>query len=185
MSHGISPVFHVANVERPFADAWYTDAASGPEEPGERSDLVLSSVFLWTGVALALADLTIHGVLHRHPDLRLGIMELSAPWLPLFLMYLDGGIEFTTRLNGRAPFEFATRPSEYVRSHVRIAGFSYERPDRLARRVGDLFMACSDWPHTEGSAHPLEDYRRLGGESTTPAAAPGLFGANLAWLLRR
>jgi hypothetical protein len=190
VAHGISPVFHVANVERPFADAWYTDAH--PDEPGatdatqaERTDLVLSSVFLWTGVALGLADLTINGVLHRHPDLRLGIMELSAPWLPMFLMYLDGGIEFTTRLNGRARFAYAMKPSEYVRSHVRIAGFSYERPDRLVRRVGDLFMACSDWPHTEGSAHPLEDYRKLGGEDCTPAAAPGLFGDNLAWLLRR
>ena len=185
VSHGISPVFHVANVERPFADAWYTDAHTPIESPESRTDLVLGSVFLWTGVALGLADLTINGVLHRHPDLRLGIMELSAPWFPMFLMYLDGGIDFTTRLNGRPRFDYAMKPSEYVRSHVRIAGFSYERPDRLARRVGDLFMACSDWPHTEGSAHPLEDYRKLGGEAATPAAAPGLFGANLAWLLRR
>jgi hypothetical protein len=183
--HGISPVFHVANVERPFADAWYTDATAGAEHVEERTDLVLNSVFLWTGVALALADLTINGVLHRHPDLRLGIMELSAPWLPMFLMYLDGGIEFTSKLNGRARFDYAMKPSEYVRRHVRVAGFSYERPDRLARRAGDLFMACSDWPHTEGSAHPLEDYRKLGGDDCTPAAAPGLFGDNLAWLLRR
>ncbi len=181
VSHGISPVFHVANVERPFADAWYTDAG----DPEDRDDLVLSSVFLWTGAALGLADLTINGVLHRHPDLRIGIMELSAAWLPMFLMYLDGGIEFTSKLNGRARFDYAMKPSEYVRSHVRIAAFSYERPERLARRVGDLFMACSDWPHTEGSARPLEDYRKLGGEANTPAAAPGLFGENLAWLLRR
>ena len=182
VSYGISPVFHVANVERPFADAWYTDSSSDREN---REDLVLTSVFIWTGAALALADLTINGVLHRHPDLRIGIMELSAPWFPLFLMYLDGGVRFTSKLNGRPPFEFSMQPSEYVRRHVRIAGFSYERPDKLARQVGDLFMACSDWPHTEGSDTPLQDYHQAGCDPATPETAPNFFGGNLAWLLRR
>jgi len=182
VSHGVTPVFHVANVERPFADAWYTDAGGDQEN---REDLVLTSVFLWTGAALGLADLTINGVLHRHPDLRIGIMELSAPWLPLFLMYLDGGVRFTSQLSGRARFDYAMSPSEYVRSHVRVAAFSYEQPLQLARQTGDLFMACSDWPHTEGSDRPLEDYRKVAGEDATPGAAPALFGGNLAWLLRQ
>jgi hypothetical protein len=183
VEHGITPVFHVANVDRPFDEAWYTDSNEADNE--DRSDLVLSSVFLWTGVALGLADLTINGVLHRHPELRLGIMELSAPWVPLFLMYLDGGIRFTSKLNGRQPFDYDRKPSQYIRDHVRIAGFSYERPDQLARQAGDLFMACSDWPHSEGTNTPLEDYRRSGGDGCTPQSLPGLFGDNLAWLLRR
>ena len=182
VAHGITPVFHVANVERPFSDAWYTDSGDDREN---QEDLVLTSVFLWTGAALGLADLTINGVFHRHPDLRLGIMELSAPWLPLFLMYLDGGVRFTSKLNGRAPFDYAMEPSEYIKRHLRIAAFSYERPDRLASQVGDLFMACSDWPHSEGTKTPVEDYRATGGDAATPEAAPGLFGGNLAWLLRR
>jgi len=182
VSHGVTPVFHVANVERPFADAWYTDDS---EDRENRDDLVLTSVFLWTGAALGLADLTINGVLHRHPDLRIGIMELSAAWLPLFLMYLDGGVRFTSKLNGRAPFDYSMEPSEYVKAHVRVAAFSYERADLLSRRVGDLFMACSDFPHTEGSDTPLEDYRSAGGDKATPEAAPEFFGGNLGWLLRR
>jgi len=48
--HGITPVFHVANVTRPFGEAWY---ASDPEP----SNPALASVFLWTSPALALADL--------------------------------------------------------------------------------------------------------------------------------
>jgi hypothetical protein len=182
--HGVSPVFHVANVERPFADAWYTDDRHGDGE--ERSDLVLTSVFLWTGAALALADLTINGVLHRHPDLRVGVMELSAIWVPLFLQFLDGGVAFTSRLNGRAPFAYSMHPSDYVRSHVRIAGFSYERPDFLSRQAGDLFMACSDWPHSEGTARAVDDYRGiLDDRQKDPTAAAGLLASNLAWLMRR
>jgi hypothetical protein len=180
VEHGVTPVFHVANVERPFADAWYTDA--GPDDE-TRDDLVLTSVFLWTGAALALADLTINGVFHRHPDLRIGVMELSAIWLPLFLRFLDGGVDFTTRLNGRAPFPLDRKPSDYVERHVRVAAFSYERADLLARQSADVFMACSDWPHSEGTAHALADYRRAA-DALTPDAAPALFERNLAWLLR-
>ena len=182
VEHGVSPVFHVSNVERPFGDAWYTDDGHDDES---QSDLVLTSVFLWTGAALALADLTINGVFHRHPDLRIGVMELSAIWVPLFLQFLDGGVSFTSRLNGRRPFEYSMYPSEYVRTHVRVAGFSYERPDFLSRQAGDLFMACSDWPHSEGTARAVDDYAAFlfkdGAEKTEAA---GLLAGNLGWLLR-
>lgn len=183
VEHGVTPVFHVANVERPFADAWYTDAID-PLNQEERQDIILTSVFLWTGAALALADLTLNGVFQRHPDLRIGIMELSAPWVPLFLMYLDGGVHFTTRLTGtQLPLDGA--PSDAIRSHVRIAAFSYERPDMLAQRSGDLFMGCSDWPHSEGTATPLADYGAMDSKSGTKTLPDGLLSQNVSWLLRR
>ena len=48
-------------------------------------------------------------------------------------------------------------------------------------RSGDLFMACSDYPHTEGTATPLADYEGVG---ALPEASPGFFGDNVAFLLR-
>jgi hypothetical protein len=171
--HGVTPVFHVANVRRPFDDAWYiTDP--------ELTNPVLSSVFLWTGAALGLADLVLNGAFVRHPELRVGVMELSAIWLPLFCQYLDGGYEFHRRQNGRPIVDLELRPSEYIRRHVRISAFSYERPERLTRRAGDLFMCCSDYPHAEGTAVPLEEYRKAGSD---PSGGGGLFGGNLRWLL--
>jgi predicted TIM-barrel fold metal-dependent hydrolase len=175
--YGVTPVFHVANVARPFGDAWY-------ETDPEMTNPVLSSVFLWTGAALGLADLVLNGVFDRVPELRLGVMELSAIWVPLFCLYLDGGYDFHRRQNGRPIVELDRRPSEILRDHVRIAAFSYERPDRLTRRSGDLFMACSDYPHAEGTATPMEDYAALGGDAGDPRRAHGLYGGNLRWLLR-
>lgn len=171
--HGIAPVFHVADQPRVFADAWYTD-------DGTAFVNVIESVFLWTPPALALADLIVNGVLDRHPGLRIGVVELSAHWVPQFLMMLDGGWDFTRRLNGSVPAELSMRPSDYVRRHVRVSAFAYELPGRLARHAGDLFMCCSDYPHSEGTATPLADYARNGDE---PASAPALFGANAAFLL--
>ena len=67
---------------------------------------------------------------------------------------------------------------------VRVAAFAYEGPDRLIRRAGDVFMCCSDYPHSEGTADPLGDYRRMSPAAAEPAQAPGLFGDNAAWLFR-
>jgi predicted TIM-barrel fold metal-dependent hydrolase len=175
VDHGITPVFHVADQPHTFDDAWY-----GAEEDTAIS--VLRSVFLWTPVALAVSNMILSGVLERHPDLRLGIMELSAPWVPLHLMYLDGGLRFTARFEGEDPTRLPLAPSEYFRRQVRVAAFSYERPDKLAKQAGDLFMACSDYPHSEGTATPMEDYESTG--QLTPEGAPSLFGGNVGFLLR-
>jgi hypothetical protein len=142
-------------------------------------------VFLWVPAALAISDLVVNGVLERRPELRLGVIELSAVWLPMFLMYLDGGVRFVTRLHGKPVADLALAPSEYVRRQVRVAAFSYERPERLIERVGDLFMCCSDYPHSEGTAQPLDDYRALADTTSDPARAPGLYHDNAAWLLGR
>jgi predicted TIM-barrel fold metal-dependent hydrolase len=175
VEHGVRPLFHVADQRRPFADAWYTD-------PADAFVSTLDSVFLWTAAALACTDLILNGTLERHPDLRIGIVELSAVWVPMFLMMLDGGSDFTARLNGRPLAELPMRPSEYFRRQVRVSSFSYELPSRLIRQTGDLYMCCSDYPHSEGTATPLADYARsaipLG-----PDEAPGLFRDNVSMLL--
>ena len=51
----------------------------------------LESVFIYVAAALACTDLIVNGVLERFPDLRIGIVELSAMWVPMYLMMLDGG----------------------------------------------------------------------------------------------
>lgn len=174
VDHGITPVFHVAEQTRPFDDAWYGEQGLARLSP-------LASIFIWTGVALALTDLIINGVLERHPDLRLGVMELSAVWVPLQLMMMDGGMSFASAFNGDEP-PLSLRPSEYFRRQVRVAAFSYEAPSRLEEQAGDIFMACSDYPHTEGTDTALADYAAGG---VTPESQPGLFSENINFLLRR
>jgi predicted TIM-barrel fold metal-dependent hydrolase len=176
VAHGVTPVFHVSDFPRPFDDAWV-------EDDPDQGNPVLSSVFLGTAPALALADLAIHGVFERHPDLRLGVIELSAVWVPLFLLTLDGGFDFHARFNGAPLTPLPLRPSEYIRRQVRIAAFAYEAPDRLLARAGDLFMFCSDYPHTEGTDDVFGDYRRMSPRAADAAMAPGLFGENARWLL--
>ncbi|MFI5365075.1 MAG: amidohydrolase family protein [Candidatus Binatia bacterium] len=177
---GISPVFHVAEQPRPFADAWYTD---------EQAALVpaVGAVFLYVAAALACTDLILNGTLECFPDLRIGIVELSALWVPLYLMMLDGASAFTRQINGGdAPAKLPLQPSEYFRRQVRVSSFAYESPAMIVQQLGgtDLLMCCSDYPHSEGTATPIIDYA-AGGLEAHAGAAPGLFSDNIAFLLRK
>ena len=172
VDHGVTPVFHVADQPRVFDDCWYTDPASFVP--------VIESTFLWVPPALAVTDLILNGVFDRHPALHIGIVELSAIWVPQFLLMLDGAFDFTKRLNGRPSVPLQRRPSDYFGEHVRVASFSYEDPLRLTRLSSDVYMACSDFPHSEGTATPLADYARAGCD---PGSSPALFRDNAAFLL--
>ncbi|ORV15371.1 amidohydrolase family protein [Mycobacterium celatum] len=175
VDHAVTPVFHVADQARVFDDCWY---------PDDGDDLVpaTEAVFLWVPPALALTDLILHGVLDRHPALRFGVVELSSAWVPQFLLMLDGAADFTARLNGKPVAPLSRRPSEYFLDQVRVSSFSYEDPKALTKNSGDVFMFCSDYPHSEGTATPLDDYRRMGCQEHQ---MPGLFHTNVDWLLHR
>jgi predicted TIM-barrel fold metal-dependent hydrolase len=174
VEYGVTPVFHVANQTRPFDEAWYGEDLEGGITP-------MSVVFIWTGAALALTDLILNGVLERHPNLRIGIMELSARWVPQHLQMMDGGYRHTARFNGEST-ELRLMPSEYFLRQVRVAAFSYELPQRLIAGAGDIFMACSDYPHTEGTMTAMEDYAAAG--LNPDDASAGFFGGNASFLLR-
>jgi hypothetical protein len=168
-------VFHVADQPRVFGDAWYTDS-------DDAFVPTIEAVFLWAPPALALTDLIVNGTLDRHPELRLGVVELTASWVPSYLMMLDGGTDFIAKLNGRTVCELELRPSEYFRRQVRVAAFAQENPARLRASSDDIFMCCSDYPHSEGSATPVDDYRQI---ETTPDSEPALFNDNVSFLLHR
>ena len=174
VEHGVTPVFHVADQPRLFADCWYPDE-------NEFGVPAIESAFIWVPPAVTLTDLILHGVFDRHPRLRVGIVELSSIWVPQFLLMLDGSVDFTSRLNG-TDVQLAKRPSDYLLEHVRVSSFSYEDPARLTRKTGDVFMCCSDYPHSEGTASPLPDYDRAGCD---PDDMRGLFSDNIQLLLSR
>jgi predicted TIM-barrel fold metal-dependent hydrolase len=150
--HSITPVFHVASQPRAFADAWYTDE-------DEAFVPAIEAIFIYTAAALGCTDLILNGVLERFPDLRLGIVELSAIWVPQFLMMLDGGWAFTRQISGIDPRKLPLTPSDYFRRQVRVSSFAYESPSRITKQLGglDLLMCCSDYPHSEGTSTPRVD----------------------------
>jgi hypothetical protein len=90
-------------------------------------------------------------------------------------------MRFVNRLHGGPRTALSTPGSEVFERHVRVSSFAYELPERIIRQTGgsDLYMCCSDYPHSEGTATPVADYRG------TLDGHPGLRGANAAFLLGR
>lgn len=174
---GVSPVFHVGNFKGALDPAWY---ASDPDP----ADRLLDSVFLYVAPAVALADLILNGTLERFPDLRIGVVELTAAWVPHFLLMLDGSSDFYALRHGRTLSPLSQRPSDYFTRQVRVGALSYEDPAGLVRAVGeDTFMFGSDWPHAEGIARPYDDYAAAVA-SLPEAARSKVMAGNISWLLR-
>jgi len=174
--HGIAPVFHVASFDSPLDPAWHW----GDPEPGDR---LLDSVFLWVAPAVALANMILHGTLERFPDLRLGVVELTAGWVPSFLLHIDGALDFYVARHGNPFHPLERRPSEYFLDQVRVAALTYEAPANLVDQVGpDTFMVGSDWPHAEGVADPAVDRARAV-RRLDEGPRDKVLGANAAWLL--
>jgi len=174
--HGVAPVFHVSEFESPLHPAW----RQGEPEEGER---LFDSIFLYLAPAVALADLILNGVLERFPSLRVGVVELTASWVPHFLLHIDGASDFFAQRHGEPYHQLSARPSEYFLRQVRVAALPYEMPYRLVPKVGDdTFMIGSDWPHAEGVADPVAAAER-GVRGLEGAARENILGANAAWLL--
>jgi predicted TIM-barrel fold metal-dependent hydrolase len=175
-AHGVAPVFHVSDFESPLDPAWRADES----EDGEQ---LFDSIFLWLAPAVALADLILHGVLERFPELRIGVVELTAGWVPSFLLHIDGASDFYAQRHGEPFRPLAERPSTYFQHQVRVAALPYEMPGRLVASVGEqTFMVGSDWPHAEGVADPLGAAEQAA-RGLEDGARAQLLGANAAWLL--
>ncbi|HVA09920.1 MAG TPA: amidohydrolase family protein [Acidimicrobiales bacterium] len=173
---GVAPVFHVSGFESPIHPAWHV---------GETDDggLLLDSIFLWLAPAIALANLILCGTLERFPSLRIGVVELTAGWVPSFLLHIDGATDFFAQRHGGPIHPLAERPSTYFLRQVRVAALPYELPNLLVPKVGEqTFMVGSDWPHAEGVADPRVSADRAA-QGLTQSAAEYLLGDNAAWLL--
>jgi predicted TIM-barrel fold metal-dependent hydrolase len=174
--YGVAPVFHVSGFESPIHPAWHV----GETEDG---GLMLDSIFLWLAPAIALANLILNGTLERFPDLRIGVVELTAGWVPTFLLHLDGATDFFAQRHGGPLHPLADRPSNYFLRQVRVAALPYEMPNLLVPKVGEhTFMVGSDWPHAEGVADPRAAADRAA-HGLEGGARTGLLGDNAAWLL--
>jgi predicted TIM-barrel fold metal-dependent hydrolase len=173
---GVAPVFHVSGFESPLHPAWHV---------GETDDggLLLDSIFLWLAPAVALTNLILTGTLARFPDLRIGVVELTAGWVPSFLLHIDGATDFFAERHGGPFLPMDERPSSYFLRQVRVAALPYEMPSRLVQSVGEnTFMVGSDWPHAEGVGDPMAAAERAA-SGLSDGARTKLLGSNAAWLL--
>ena len=129
--------------------------AEGGENLRVRDFMLLS-----VGPQQFLTALVFDGVFARFPQLRGGVIELGAGWVPEYLRSLDLSQKIFKRTDPSVE-ALPLKASEYIRRAVKFTPFPGEDVGRLIRDAGpDLFMFSSDYPHPEGTDDPIGRFER-------------------------
>jgi predicted TIM-barrel fold metal-dependent hydrolase len=119
----------------------------------------------WTRATMHLAaqnmtmTMITGGVFDRHPRLRFGVIELGAHWVgplaELLDLWADNSQGFSR--DGISAADLERRPSDYLRSNVRVTPFVFEPVDVYLDRydLADVLCFSTDYPHVEGGRDPL------------------------------
>lgn len=105
-----------------------------------------------------LSAMILGGVLERHPNLRVGVIEACAHWVGPLADCLDMWAgQFSKRLSKT----LSMKPSEYLNRNVRATPFSFEPVDMYLKRYPELanvYSFSTDFPHVEGGKEARDKF---------------------------
>ncbi|MBA2281832.1 MAG: amidohydrolase family protein [Acidimicrobiia bacterium] len=105
-----------------------------------------------------LATMIFDGVLERFPELRFGVIEQGAIWLPSWMKQMESAFDAFHRHEERLQ-KLSLRPSEYVRRQVRATPYPTEDVGWTIEQAGpEICLFSSDYPHVEGGRKPVERF---------------------------
>ncbi len=129
-----------------------------------------------------LATLILDGVLERFPNLKFGVIEQGAAWLPGWMRMLDSAAEAFAKNEERLK-KLSLKASEYVTRQVRATPYPHEPAGWIVRESSPAIpMFSSDYPHTEGGRNPLKRFE-ASMEGTTDAEKQAFYCDNFADLM--
>ncbi|GAA1845688.1 amidohydrolase family protein [Actinomadura bangladeshensis] len=146
---------------------------------------VVPGIFQGTAAQIGLVDLAVNGVFERNPDLTVVLAEVGASWLPTLLKRLDGLYSMAATVHGRELNPSLRKsPAEYIKKQAIITcSFPADTADpNVLALAPENFAFGGDYPHPEGLARPLTDYKAMV-EFIDPAMEDGFYGDNLARVL--
>lgn len=105
-----------------------------------------------------LATMILDGVLERFPELRVGVIEQGAAWVPGWMRSMDSAAH-AFRKNEERLARLSLEPSEYVRRQVRVTPYPHEPAGWIVEQTGpEVCLFSSDYPHTEGGRNPIKRF---------------------------
>jgi predicted TIM-barrel fold metal-dependent hydrolase len=128
-----------------------------------------------------MAALVLHNLFGRFPTLKVASIEHGSLWVSYLLKAMDkyrGMGRHGEWLGGPV----TDRPSRIFKEHVYVSPYHEENLLELVDLIGaDRVLFGSDYPHTEGLAHPLDYADRL--EGMDPVAVRQIMRDNTGELL--
>ena len=126
---------------------------------------------------LTLSNLVYGGVLERHPDLTVAVLECGGGWIGHWMDRLD---EFLESYEWALEGPLSLKPSEYFRRQCVISFDPGEHTAPLLHRFAgeDTFVWASDFPHSDAKYPGVVDELREYTEGMDETARAKLFGLN-------
>jgi predicted TIM-barrel fold metal-dependent hydrolase len=113
-----------------------------------------------------LATMIFDGVLERFPELRIGVIEQGAIWLPSWIKQMESAVEAFGRHEERLQ-KLSLSPREYVERQIRVTPYPTEDVGWITEQVGpDVCLFSTDYPHVEGGRRPYERFERSLGDAS-------------------
>jgi len=113
-----------------------------------------------------LATMIFDGVLDRFPELRIGVIEQGAIWVPSWMRQMESAFDAFVKHEERLR-ALSMRPSDFVRRQVRFTPYPTEDVGWIIEQAGDdVCMFSSDFPHVEGGRKPLERFEASLGDAS-------------------
>jgi predicted TIM-barrel fold metal-dependent hydrolase len=165
---GIPVVFHVGGTGDLIDPMYFINGLPVPPDfhGGDENFRSVDYMGIPGPPAQTLATLIFDGVLEAFPELRIGVIEQGAVWVPSWLRQMESAFEAFGRHEERLQ-SLSLRPSEYVHRQVRFTPYPTEDVGWVVEQGGaDLVMFSSDYPHVEGGRKPLERFEASLGEAS-------------------
>lgn len=156
---GIPILFHVGGEEK--MDMAYTE--NGGEKVkdfhgGDENFTGLSYMAIPLSIWQTMTALIFDGVFDRHPNLKFGVIELGASWLPSWLRFMDSGFEAFRKGEARLQ-ALSMKPSELAERQLRVTPYCHEPTGWILRESSpDMLLFSSDFPHVEGGRNPVKRF---------------------------
>jgi predicted TIM-barrel fold metal-dependent hydrolase len=157
---GVPVVFHVGGTGDLIDQHYFVNGKPVPPDfhGGEENFRSVDYMGIPGPPAQTLATMIFDGVLEAFPELRIGVIEQGAIWVPSWLRQMESAFEAFSRHEERLQ-ALSMRPSEYVHRQVRFTPYPTEDVGWIVEEAGaDVVLFSSDYPHVEGGRKPLERF---------------------------
>jgi predicted TIM-barrel fold metal-dependent hydrolase len=157
---GVPIVFHVGGTGELIDPAYFRNGLPIPPDfhGGEENFRSVDYMGIPRPPEQTLATMIFDGVLDRFPNLRIGVIEQGAIWVPSWTRQMEAAFEAFARHEERLR-GLALRPTEYVTRQVRFTPYPTEDVGWIIEQNGpEICMFSSDYPHVEGGRRPVERF---------------------------
>ncbi len=158
----IPVVFHVGGTGDLIDPNYFRNGLPVPPDfhGGEENFRSVDYMAIPAPPAQTLATMIFDGVLERFPDLRIGVIEQGAIWVPSWMRQMESAIDAFGRHEERLQ-ALSLRPSDYVRRQIRFTPYPTEDVGWIIAQAGtEVCLFSSDYPHVEGGRRPIERFER-------------------------